>query len=69
MSSSHSRPAGRWVPVLGGAALDVPRGQPLQAQVGAHDVAVYVLDAPVTDPNLRYALDRAMARATRRALP
>jgi cyclomaltodextrin glucanotransferase len=68
-SVSQALQAGRWVPALGGAAIDVPRGQALQAQVGAHDVAVYVLDAPVEDTNLRVALDRAMSRARRRELP
>jgi glycosidase len=57
--------AGRWLQPLGGDAVDVARGGSLHATVGPHDVAVYVLDAPVTDMALKAELDRTMARARR----
>jgi cyclomaltodextrin glucanotransferase len=56
---------GRWHPALGGSDIDVSAGGALAATVPAHDVAVYLLDAPVTEPALRAALDRAMADARR----
>lgn len=39
--------AGTWRPALGGDAVTVNDGGALKAQVGAHDVQVFVLDAPV----------------------
>lgn len=39
--------AGMWKPALGGRAATVDEGGALKAQVSAHDVQVYVLDAPV----------------------
>jgi cyclomaltodextrin glucanotransferase len=56
---------GQWKAALGGAAIDVPRGGTLDATVAPHDVAVYILDAPVSDPTLKTELDRGMARARR----
>jgi len=56
---------GRWYAALGGQDVEVGTGGALTATVPAHDVAVYLLDAPVTDPALRAALDRAMAGARR----
>ena len=57
--------AGRWVPALGGAPIDVAPGGELAVEVAPHDVAVYVLGEPVRDPSLKTLLDRAMARARR----
>lgn len=56
---------GRWHAALGGGDVDIAAGGSLATTVPAHDVAVYVLDAAVTDPGLRSALDRAMAAARR----
>jgi len=39
--------AGQWKPALGGDAVTVGEGGALKARVGAHDVQVYMLDAPV----------------------
>lgn len=57
--------AGRWVPAFGGAAITVAQGGALEAQVGPHDVAVFLLDAPVTDATLKTLVERGMARARR----
>jgi len=57
--------AGKWVAATGGAAVDVVTGGKLTVAVPAHDVAVYVLDAPVTDMTLKTAVERGMARARR----
>ena len=43
--------------VSGGGAVDVPAGGALTATVPAHGVEVYLLDAPVTDPSLKAALE------------
>ena len=59
--------AGRWRAALGGGDVDVAEGGALQATVPAHGVAVYVLDAPVTNPQLRAALERARQGATPRS--
>jgi len=59
--------AGRWTPALGGAAVDVAEGGQLETTVAAHDVAVFLLDAPVTEASLKADLDRGMARARRHA--
>jgi hypothetical protein len=58
--------AGTWRAALDGGAVEVASGGMLAATVRAHDVGVYVLDAPVTHPGLRAALDEAMRRARRR---
>ena len=57
---------GAWKSALDGTVIDVA-GNTLDATVAPHDVAVYVLDAPVTEPSLKTALDRSMARARRHA--
>ncbi len=49
--------AGRWTAAIGGGAVDVPAGGALKATVPAHGVEVYLLDAPVTDPSLKAALE------------
>jgi cyclomaltodextrin glucanotransferase len=50
---------GPWRAALGGGQVDVAEGGALQATVPAHGVEVYLLDAAVTEPQLRAALDRA----------
>ena len=62
---SQALQAGKWVSVTGGAAVDVAAGGKLTVAVPAHDVAVYVLDAPVTDATLKTSVERGMARARR----
>jgi cyclomaltodextrin glucanotransferase len=57
---------GRWHSAIAGNDVEVHDGGALQASVPAHDVEVYLLDAPVTDARLRAALDGAMADATPR---
>ena len=57
--------AGTWKPAFGGAAIDVAVGGQLESTVAPHDVAVFLLDAPVTDASLKAQLDHAMARARR----
>ncbi|SEI86461.1 alpha-amylase family glycosyl hydrolase [Frateuria terrea] len=52
--------SGHWQPALGGDAVDVPAGGALDAGVGPHDVAVYLLDAPATRDDLVTALSRLM---------
>nr|WP_237561457.1 alpha-amylase family glycosyl hydrolase [Frateuria defendens] len=51
---------GRWQPAFGGAPVEVAEGGHLRATVAAHDVAVYLLDAPATRPDLVVALTRLM---------
>ena len=51
--------AGRWRAALGGGVVDVTQGGALRASVPAHGVEVYLLDAAVTQPQLRAALERA----------
>ena len=57
--------AGRWHARIGGATVDVTDGA-LDATVPAHGVEVYVLDAPVTDADLREELQQAELRKSRR---
>ena len=53
---------GSWRSALDGTQVDVAaRGGVLMATVPAHGVQVYLLDAPVTQPQLRAKLDAAMA--------
>lgn len=54
---------GRWRRALGGGTVAVQAGGALEATVPAHGVEVFLLDAPVTDPALRAALERAQAGA------
>ena len=56
---------GRWRSALDGTAINVAANGPLDAVVPAHGVQVFLLDAAVTDPALRTALDAAMAGARR----
>ena len=56
---------GRWRSALDGSVVDVAEGSSLAADVAAHGVQVFVLDAPVTQPALQAALDQAMAGARR----
>jgi glycosidase len=58
--------AGRWRAALDGTDADVAEGGALRATVPAHGVAVYVLDAAVTHPQLRAALERARVGAAPR---
>lgn len=51
---------GHWTPALAGAPIDVPDGGALDAPVAAHDVQVYLLDAPVTRADLLAELTRLM---------
>lgn len=52
--------AGRWRAAVAGGEVDVAEGEPLTATVPAHGVEVFLLDAPVTQPQLRAELDRLM---------
>jgi hypothetical protein len=60
----HLQP-GQWRAPLGGETVEVADGGVITATVPAHGVEVYVLDAPITHPGLRAALDEAMKRARR----
>ena len=51
---------GRWQSALGEAAIEVAPGAALDARVGPHDVAVYLLDAPATRADLVSELTRLM---------
>lgn len=53
--------AGRWQAALGGRSVRVRDGGALEATVPAHDVAVYLLDAPVARADLAAQLERLMA--------
>lgn len=55
--------AGQWRSALDGRTVDVADGGSLAADVSAHGVQVFVLDAPVTQPALQAALNEAMAGA------
>ena len=57
--------AGRWRSALDGSTVEVADGGTLAADVAAHGVQVFVLDATVTQPALQAALDEAMAGARR----
>lgn len=50
--------AGRWTSAFGDKAVDVSTGGKLHATVAAHDVQVYLLDAPATRPDLIAELTR-----------
>jgi glycosidase len=50
--------AGTWTPAFGDKAVDIGTGGRLQATVAAHDVQVYLLDAPATRPDLVAELTR-----------
>jgi cyclomaltodextrin glucanotransferase len=56
---------GTWRSALDGTEVVVPAGATLAAEVPAHGVQVFVLDAGADQPQLRAALDDAMARARR----
>ncbi|MEG3050571.1 MAG: alpha-amylase family glycosyl hydrolase [Thermomonas sp.] len=55
--------AGAWRSALDGGTVDVADGGRLSADVPAHGVQVFLLDAAVTQPALQAALDQAMASA------
>lgn len=57
--------AGTWRSAIDGSSIEVATGGALQAEVPAHGVQVYLLNAAVTDAGLRNALDVAMAGARR----
>jgi cyclomaltodextrin glucanotransferase len=57
--------AGRWRSALDGGSVDVGANGSLRADVPAHDVQVYLLDAAVADPALSAALRKAMDDARR----
>jgi cyclomaltodextrin glucanotransferase len=57
--------AGHWRNALDDNAIDVAEGASLSTRVPAHGVAVYLLDAPVREPALMAALDRATAALAR----
>lgn len=56
---------GRWHDAIGGETLTIQAGEALHAEVPAHGVRVFLLDAQVTEPTLAAALDAAMADARR----
>ncbi len=56
---------GQWTSAFGGRVVDVPPGGTLDTTVAPHDVAVFLLQAPVRDPTLKTELDRGMSRARR----
>ncbi|WP_342316251.1 alpha-amylase family glycosyl hydrolase [Lysobacter sp. FW306-1B-D06B] len=53
--------AGTWRAAIAGGKAKVRAGGSLKATVPAHGVEVFLLDAPVTQPQLRAELDRLMA--------
>ena len=57
--------AGTWRSALDGGTVDVVANGTLRADVAAHGVQVFLLDAAVSDPALKAALDAAMAGARR----
>lgn len=57
--------AGRWRSALDGRQIEVAANGALAADVPAHGVQVFLLDAPVAHPALQAALDAAMAGARR----
>ena len=57
--------AGAWRAAIGGGTVEVAAGGSLSATVPAHGVEVYLLDAPVTRPDLQAELARLMAGARR----
>ncbi|MEO8998853.1 MAG: alpha-amylase family glycosyl hydrolase [Rhodanobacter sp.] len=52
--------AGRWKPALGGNPIDVNEGGHLRANVGAHGVQIYLLDAAASRADLAAELTRLM---------
>jgi len=61
-------PRGHWRDAFGGGALDVASGQGTALEVDAHDVGVWLLDAPV-DPSWTPRLAALMARPVVRNTP
>ncbi|HVJ38547.1 MAG TPA: alpha-amylase family glycosyl hydrolase, partial [Stenotrophomonas sp.] len=57
--------AGAWRDAFDGTAVAAGKGA-LTADVPAHGVRVFLLDAPVSEPGLRRELDQAMARQAAR---
>jgi glycosidase len=56
---------GQWRAAIGGGAQDVAEGGALSATVPAHGVEVFLLDAAVSNAELREALARSMAGVRR----
>jgi cyclomaltodextrin glucanotransferase len=56
---------GTWTSRMGGRTVEVGAGGTLAATVPAHGVEVYVLDAPVTNAELRDRLREASVRKNR----
>ncbi|MBV2209371.1 MAG: cyclomaltodextrin glucanotransferase [Thermomonas sp.] len=54
---------GHWQSALDGTTLELKQGQSLGISVPAHDVKVFLLNAPITAPALTAALEQAMRRA------
>ena len=52
---------GTWRAAIAGGETKVRRGGSIEATVPAHGVEVFVLDAAVTQPELKAGLDRLMA--------
>ncbi len=52
--------AGRWRAAIAGNEVEVAAGAPLATTVPAHGVEVFLLDAPVTQPQLKRELRRLM---------
>jgi glycosidase len=57
--------SGRWLAALGGEPVTIGDGGSLRASVGAHDVQVYLLDAPVKRADLSARLLRQQAALRR----
>jgi glycosidase len=53
-------PAGRWRDGLGDGTVELADGDPLAAEVAAHDVRVFLFDGPVATPALQPRLDALM---------
>lgn len=62
LGSNDTQP-GRWLNAIDGSMRDLATDQAAAFEVPGHDVAVWLLDAPVTAPALRARLDRLMAAA------
>ena len=57
--------AGRWRSALDGRIVDVAANGTLGADVAAHGVQVFLLDAEISEPSLEAALAAAMDDARR----
>jgi glycosidase len=57
--------AGRWHSALDGSTVDIAANGRLRADVAAHGVQVYLLDAAISEPSMLAALAAAMDEARR----